>query len=244
MALCRGRFLFMTLEDLIPKTGSAEVKEAITKIAEFLKSEEQSELSSISEAIKKFSETSTVFKESLDAMMKCQDKTNELLQQLLNKEDSEIEFPKVQKVVMEKPDWYAEPQEDDKLWVANLINSIRYEGDRTRAILKQILEKEVEEVEPEKEEVKPIKTVSTGSLRTRRTVVWRRFDNYDLKNITSAGDGITFYLPDSLIKDSEFVYLNGGSPLKNSDYTLTGNCLVFKNGDQSNSQIMVKGQVK
>lgn len=186
----------------------------------------------------------------LDALKKIADgheKIQKTLEAILNRpHPKQQEFPDLQKVSMDVPEWYIPPSEPNLTWVAGLTNSIRYDGEQTRNILNDILDKLSEErVEEEREEVKPEpKTVNSAAVRSRRTTQWKRFDNYNLNNILNPNnDGQTFFLPDSLILNSERVSLNGGAPLLNSDYTLTGNKLFF-NQNQTGSQIDVRGQVK
>jgi hypothetical protein len=227
----------MKLEDYIEKSNSGDVKGAMEALVKALQEKDE-------ESLQSFIKT----QESIDS--KLTDLCS-LMEKLVSKPDPEQrEFPEYQKVTMDCPEWYVPPIADEKQdmsWVAGITNSIRFDGEQTRKVLQQILDNlNEEDAEEELTETKPEpKTVNSAAVRSRRTTQWKRFDNYSLNNLLNpSGDNQTYFMPDSLIPNSETVRLNGGTPLLNSDYTVTGNKLFFTVPNIVGAQIEIRGQIK
>lgn len=239
-----------TLEEIIKESEKGDIGNAVKVLGEYLKSvdeQKQNEFHSI------FEDINESLKELISIHKEGHKQSHALLEKILNKEEESIEFPKIQEVSMAKPDWYEEYDWDAmyQSWTKMLVkafrpffedikNIIAKENSATRASLEsrdQIEEKEEQE----------IKTVSTGSVRSRRTTQWSIATFPQISGtagLISAGDNLTYYLPDSCIPNSETIRLNGGNPLSHGiDYTITGNQIVFVQ-NQSNSQIEVRWQKK
>ena len=226
-----------TLADFIEQSESGDIKGALATLVEGIKKQDEAndEL---------YNKTQTTIAERLTELCS-------LVEKLIARPDPEQkEFPEVQKVSMDCPEWYIPPSEDkeqDMSWVAGITNSFRFDGEQTRKILQQILDNlNEEDAEEEPTEAKPeSKTVNSAAVRSRRTTQWKRFDNYSLNNLLNpSGDNQTYFMPDSLIPNSETVRLNGGTPLLNSDYTVTGNKLFFTVPNIVTAQIEIRGQIK
>ena len=235
----------MKLEEILKQNDKGEVKEALAGLMTSIEKQEKEKLDAFHEVLANIVISQKALTEAMGGMKM-------VLQQILERPHPEFpepkEFPEVQTVHMEKPDWYVEPKEADTRWIPNLSNSIRYDGEKTREVLKAILDKLNEEKEEEVEEIKEApKTVNTGALRTRKTVQWRIATYPQVTGtvgMTAKGDGLTYYLPSAVIKNSEMVRLNGAAPLSyGEDYSISGNAVIFVQ-DQTESKIEVKYQTK
>lgn len=220
-----------TLEEILKASEKPSVSETLKALATSLKQEDEDRVAG--------------FAPLVDKLMALVTQVNEKVDALCAKPDVVFPEPKEfpSEIAITKPDWYKEPEESDMSWVPNLTNSVRYDGDKTRKVLMEILDK-LNEEPPILEEKSEPKTVNSAAVRSRRTTQWKRFDNYDQKNlINPSGDGVTWFMPDSLIPNSETVKLDGAVSMLNNDYTLIGNKILFVN-NQTGSQIEIRGQVK
>jgi hypothetical protein len=244
-----------TLEDLIKEGDVTDIKTALPSLVEHLnslsdgiKEQEKGKLASFQKVLEGIVESNKSLAEAIKGI-------SDNIEKIANRPEPKFpepkDFPKEMRVWMDKPAWQKDPEKLDmaaalKPLFAKLSNAISMENQKTNTILLALLNKEPETKEEATEEPKAeSRTVNTGSVRSRRTTQWKRFDNYDLKNLLNpSGDNQTYFMPDSLIPNSETIRLNEGLPLKNSDYTLSGNKIFFSVINQPGTIIEIRGQVK
>ena len=232
------------LKDIIKNTDSKDLRGQLESITKNIKEQEDDKLNAFLDTLQGIVESN---KETSKALTRATD----ILEKILNRpnpefpEQKEVQFPKVQEVSMKRPNWYKEPEKleiDFKLLAkelaphfSSLEEKIGNEHDMTRDAIYNT-ETQIPESVEKKKGVQPM---NIGSIR--RHSRWQMAST-SKGNITSAGDGLTFYLPFAPIPLSETVRLNGGLPLSNGeDYTMTGNKIVFVQ-DQTGSKIEVRAQ--
>lgn len=173
----------------------------------------------------------------LSDIYKCQGRIELLLEKILDKPDKEFpeipKFPDTMQVEMSKPEWYENPPIPEAPDVESIVSKFSkplvLELRKINSRLGKVVTAKEQVVEVKStEETVASKPVNTGSLRTRRTVIWVKCSLADGKIIRSSDNLTDFYLPSEPINNSETVRLNGGSPASSGeDYTLIGNLLRF-----------------
>lgn len=226
-----------TLEDLIKNSDKGNVQENLKSLIQALKQQEDDKLNSFQDVLSGIVSSQKGLSESIGKMA-------DTLEKILNRPDPELpaypepkDFPEIQKVSMEKPDWYKDYDWDAMYanWTKMLIAAFRPILDAleekvgnelmaTRDILNDILNKDASVViKAPKEKA----AMNLGSIRRKSR--WEVISTIK-GGITGAFDGSNtlFYLPAAPIPNSEQVRLNQGMPLANGeDYTLSGNKISF-----------------
>ena len=218
-----------------------DVNEAIRTIAEHLKTAESDKLDAFTSTLKDISEET---KASNQRVIDALEKNTAIMQKILERPDPK--FPEIPPYPEQKEfPKFPEFPEQEKLspLLEELIERIAVEHNTTRGVLMDILNKEPEPSMAEEIKKEGKFPLNIGSIRRRARWEISTYPNIaGTGSIVSKGDGFTFYLPFSPIKNSETVRLNGGLPMSQGvDYTLTGNALVFVQ-NQTGSQIEVRSQ--
>lgn len=243
-----------TLADVHDELENGNTKNALALFIEYLKNEDKAGANNLLEEFKKISDGLGKLLEAQENDNNGDNETRKILTALLNKEQKEIEFPKVQEVSMPKPDWYKEYDWDSMYekctlslvkafqpFFVEMTKTIVSEGEKTRQALNDYTIEEDGETKTEP------KTVNTAALRNRRTTQWKIATYPQVigtSGLISGGDGKTFYLPSAIIPNSETIRINQAIPLSHGiDYTITGNKIVYAL-DQTGQQQEVRYQVK
>ena len=228
----------MTLEEIIRDSDKGDVRNAWLNLTDSIKKAEQDKLDKFKDVLFSIIESQKELKTAIDEM-------KEVMQKVADRPDPKFpEFPPFpeQKEFPKFPEPLPYPEQKDlSPLLEELIERIGNEHSATRGVLTDLLNKEPEYREEEKKEGKfPL---NIGSIRRHSRWQIATYPNIaGTAAITSAGDGVTYYLPAAAIKNSETVRLNGGLPLSQGiDYTLTGNKIVY-GVDQTNSQQEVRYQ--
>lgn len=215
------------------KNDGSDIKEAISSLHKMIEDRDNS-------SIERFISVINEIPQMLSSIEK-------VLQSILERPDPVFpeqkefplfpEFPKAEKFP-EMP-----VSVDTSPLLQELIEAIHNEHASTREAIANIPTPERIETPLETEELKKAKSAG-GAVR--RTAQWNIFtypNQPGTRKISNpSGDGLTWYLDNALISNSETIRLNGATPLSQGvDYAFNGNKIVFVQ-NQSGSQIEVRGQ--
>lgn len=224
----------MKLDEIL-KESRGSVKDSLAALIQHISEQEDKDLESVASTL-------TEIAQGQRLLLKSEAETQRLLQAILDKEQKEVvippypEFPKSFAVSNFPPHQKIDMPTLSTAGVEAMLAE-------TNLLLQELVAKETpasnDEARPTDDAPKSSPRSPGGAVRRRNK--WVRASTAE-GNITSAGDGLSFYLPWSPIPNSETVRLNGAAPLsQGEDYTISANKITFVL-DQSSSKIEVRAQ--